>query len=251
MGRRTLLLIAAFVVAALGTVLVFMYAQNAKNAASDGQAIVKVLVAKTQIEVGTTGATASANGAFEQKEVPQSSVVAGALSDAAPLSTLVALVPVFAGQQIIAAQWGATNQISGIVLPPGTIAIQVQLGDVERVGGYVTPGSQVAIFTTGTQPASAGTPAGGVARVLVPKATVLAVGSATATSGQSGSTSGTQTDVSAAILTLAVTQDQFQKILFVTKTPQSPFSGLTLALLGKDSKIDPANQGATVENLFK
>jgi len=251
MGRRTLLLIAAFVVAALGTVLVFMYAQNAKNAAADGQAIVKVLVAKTQIEVGTSGATASANGAFEQKEVPQSSVVAGALSDAAPLSSLVALVPVFAGQQIIAAQWGATNQISGIVLPPGDIAIQVQLGDVERVAGYVTPGSQVAVFTTGTQPATAGTPAGGVARVLVPKALVLAVGSATATSGTSGSTSSAQQAVSAAVLTLAVTQDEFQKILFVTKTPQSPFSGLTLALLGKDSKIDPLNQGATVNNLFK
>jgi len=251
MGRRTLLLIAAFVVAALGTVLVFMYAQNAKNAAADGQAIVKVLVAKTQIDVGTTGSTASANGAFEQREVPASTVVAGALSDAAPLASLVALVPVFPGQQIIAAQWGATNQISGIVLPPGTIAIQVQLGDVERVAGYVTPGSQVAIFTTGTQPATAGTPAGGVARVLVPKALVLAVGSATATSGQSGSTSSAQQAVSAAVVTLAVTQDQFQKILFVTKTPQSPFTGLTMALLDKNSKVDPLNTGATVENLFK
>ena len=251
MGRRTLLLIAAFVVAALGTVLVFMYAQNAKNAAADGQAIVKVLVAKTQIDVGTTGSTASANGAFEQREVPASTVVAGALSDAAPLASLVALVPVFPGQQIIAAQWGATNQISGIVLPPGTIAIQVQLGDVERVAGYVTPGSQVAIFTTGTQPATAGTPAGGVARVLVPKALVLAVGSATATSGTSGSTSSAQQAVSAAVLTLAVTQDEFQKILFVTKTPQSPFTGLTMALLDKNSKVDPLNTGATVENLFK
>ena len=251
MGRRTLLLIAAFVVAALGTVLVFMYALNAKNAAADGQAIVKVLVAKTQIDVGTTGSTASANGAFEQREVPASTVVAGALSDAAPLASLVALVPVFPGQQIIAAQWGATNQISGIVLPPGTIAIQVQLGDVERVAGYVTPGSQVAIFTTGTQPATAGTPAGGVARVLVPKALVLAVGSATATSGQSGSTSSAQQAVAAAVVTLAVTQDQFQKILFVTKTPQSPFTGLTMALLDKNSKVDPLNTGATVENLFK
>jgi Flp pilus assembly protein CpaB len=85
----------------------------------------------------------------------------------------------------------------------------------------------------------------------VPKATVLAVGSTTASSAQSGTTTSTAPPVSAAILTLAVTQEQLQKILFVTKTPGSPFSGLTLALLDKNSKIDPLNQGATVDNLFK
>ncbi len=251
MGRRTLLLIAAFVVAILGTVLVFLYAQNAKNTAAEGQTLVKVLVAKSQIEVGTSGATASANGAFEQQEVAQSSVVAGALADATPLASLVALVPIFPGQQIIAAQWGGTNQATGIALPPGTVAIQVELGDVERVSGFVTPGSLVAVFTTGTQPAGLGSKPGPVARLLVPKATVLAVGSTTASSAQSGTTTSTAPPVSAAILTLAVTQEQLQKILFVTKTPGSPFSGLTLALRDKNSKIDPLNPGASVDNLFK
>ena len=57
--------LAALVVAALGTVLVFLYANNAQNAAQEGQTLVRVLVAKSKIEVGTTGSAASANGAFE------------------------------------------------------------------------------------------------------------------------------------------------------------------------------------------
>ncbi len=250
MGRRTLLLIAALLVAVLGTVLVFLYAQNARNAAQEGQTLVKVLVAKTQIEVGTTGATASTNGAFDLQDIPKENVVPGALSDATPLANLVALVPVFAGQQIISPQWGTAAQTSGLTLPAGTIAIEVALGDPERVAGFITPGSNVAIFTTGTQKATAGAAAGGVARVLLPKIPVLAVGPTTQVGSSTGQSTGAA-QISTAILTLAVTQDQFQKILFVTKTPGSPYNGLTLGLLDKNSKIDPANPGTTVENLFK
>ena len=94
MGRRTLLLIAALVVAALGTVLVWMYAANADKQAQEGQQLVKVLVAKTKIEVGTSGQTASSNGAFEQVTLPQSAVTPNSLSDAAPnVSTGFSAIP--------------------------------------------------------------------------------------------------------------------------------------------------------------
>ena len=246
MGRRTVLLIAALVVAVLGTVLVFLYAQNAKNIAQQGQSLVTVLVAKTQIAVGTNGTTASSNGAFEQQNVPKDTVVAGALSDATPLANLVALVPIYPGQQIISQQWGTSTQTSGLVLPPGTFAVQVALGDPERVAGFVAPGSNVAIFTTGKPTVGAGAAAGPVARVLLPSVPVIAVGSTTTTSTSSSTTS---PPANSAILTLAVTQDQFQKILFVTKAG-GPYTGLILGLLDKNSKIDPANRGTTEANLF-
>jgi len=251
MGRRTVLLIAALVVAALGTVLVFLYAQRADTNAKAGQSLVTVLVAKSDIAVGTSGATASSNGAFEQQQVPTANVVTGALSDATPLANLVAVVPIFPGQQIISQQWAATAQTAGLSLPPGTLAMQVQLGDPERVAGFVTPGSFVAIFTTGTEKGAGA--AGGVptARVLLPKIQVLAVGPATAVAAATGSTSSATEQIPPAILTLAVTQDQFEKILFVTKTPGSSYTGLTFGLLDKNSKVDPANPGTTETNLFK
>ena len=89
MGRRTLLLVAALVVAALGAVAVFLYAENAKNEGDAAQKLVSVLVAKSQIMVGTSGTAASSNGAFQQA-VRAADVVPGALSDVAPIANLVA-----------------------------------------------------------------------------------------------------------------------------------------------------------------
>ena len=141
MGRRTLLLIAALVVAALGTVLVWMYANNANQQAQEGQKLVSVLVAKSKIEVGTSGSTAASNGSFEQVTLPQSAVTQNTLSSSAPIANQVAIVPIFPGQQIISQQWGTAGQTSGLAIPAGQIALSVQLGDPERVAGFVYIGT--------------------------------------------------------------------------------------------------------------
>ena len=72
MGRRTLLLIAALVVAALGTVLIFVYVKNADDRAQADAAPVDVLVATQEVAAGTTAADASNDGAFEIQTVPSS-----------------------------------------------------------------------------------------------------------------------------------------------------------------------------------
>lgn len=249
MGRRTLLLVAALVIAALGTVLVFLYAQNAQNAAQEGQALVKVLVAKTQIETGTTGATASANGAFEEAQVPQSTVVPGALSDASSIANLVAVVPVFPGQQILGQQWGAVAQTSGLALPAGTVAVSVQLDDPQRVAGFVSPGSDVTIFTY----AADGTKDG--VRALLTHVPVVAVGPTTVVSRTTASSDQTQPSnteqIPTAILTLAVSQQQAEKIIFASgKVAATPYAGLWFALEDKNSKVAQGDPGVTSKNLF-
>ncbi len=257
MGRRTLLLIAALVVALLGTVLVFLYAQNAEERAQAGQQPVQVLVAKTTIPAGTTGAAASANGAFELTSVPQANVVPGALSDATPLADQLALATVFAGQQIIAPQWGTQGQSAGLVLPAGKIALSVQLGDPERVAGFVSPGSEVVIFTAGTPTvATTGAPAGqATVRTLLAKIQVLAVGPTVVGSkpnpdGSGSGTSANPEQIPTAILTLAVTQDEAQKIIFASGRGGSGFTLLYFGLMGKDSKVVPTQPGTTGANLF-
>lgn len=251
MGRRTLLLIAALVVAALGTVLVWMYANNADKQAQEGQQLVSVLVAKTKIEVGTSGSTAASNGAFEQVTLPQSAVTAGSLSDSAPIANQVAIVPIFPGQQIISQQWGTSGQTSGLAIPEGQIAISVQLGDPERVAGFVAPGSTVAIFTTGTSGVAAGQGTASV-RLLLSDISVLAVGPTTLVSAAAGASSGNTEQIPAAILTLAVSQDQAQKIIYASgKTGSATYSGLYFALMNADSKVSVANPGANGANLFR
>lgn len=254
MGRRTLLLVAALVVAALGTVLVFFYAQNAENAAQQGQTLVRVLVAKTQIDIGTTGAAASANGAFTEQQVPKANVVSGAVSDAAPLASQVALVPIFPGQQIISQQWGATATTSGLSLPAGTIAMSVQLGDPERVAGFVQPGASIAIMAFGQAKAATGaTPGQASVRTLLAGIPVIAVGPTTVVSKTTASgTSANTEQIPTAILTLAVTQQQAEKIVYASgNVSGSTFSGLYFALMDKNSKITPNDPGVTADNLFR
>jgi pilus assembly protein CpaB len=250
MGRRTLLLIAALVVAALGTVLVFLYAQNADNAAKEGQTLVKVLVAKSKIEAGTNGGTASANGAFEQQEIPQDNVVTGALADPTPLANLVALVPIFPGQQIISQQWGTSAPSAGLSIPAGYLAQSVQLGDPQRVAGFVQPGSTVTIFVSSSG-AGVGTTGPNV-RTLLTGVKVLAVGPSTVVSKSTGTSSGNTESIPTAILTLAVTQDMAKKLVYVASAPGAAYQGMWFALQNADSKVvpPPRDPPVNVGNLF-
>lgn len=239
MGRRTILLIAALVVAALGAVLVFLYANNARNAALDGQERVTVLVATAQIEAGTQGSAAAAAGAFAEKDVPREDLVEGALNSAEPISNLVALSTIFPGQQIIIGQWGATTAVPSVPVPDGQVALSVSLGDPERVAGFVTPGSQVAIFATG----------GPAVRLLLKDITVIGVGATTTAQGQ-GDQEGEQ--ISTAILTLALTQEQAEKVIAAQgKTSDAEYTGLYFALQGKDAPLRVAAPGANNDNLFR
>jgi pilus assembly protein CpaB len=244
MGRRTLLLIAALVVAALGTVLVFLYANNARNEGLANQELVQVLVAKSTIEVGTTGAAASAAGAFEQQEIPRVNVVPGALSDATPLADLAAIAPIFAGQQIIAAQWGSTGQTTGLSIPDGKIALSVQLGDPERVAGFIAPGSTVAIFATG----------GPKVQALLSNVPVIGVGpsGSVPTTSTDGTTNGNVEQIPTAILTLAVTQQEAEKIIYAQgKANPATYTGIYFALMNAKSKVVAGAPGVDGANLFR
>ncbi len=243
MGRRTLLLIAALVVAALGTVLIFVYVKNADDRAQADAAPVDVLVATQQVAAGTTAADASNAGAFEIQEVPTSAAAEGALTDITIISDQVALAPIFPGQQILAQMFGAPGSESGLNVPKDKLAISVQLGDPERVAGFVVPGSEVAIFATVTSPGTGGEST----QVLLPKLEVIGVG-ATSLSTQTVTTdTGEQTteEIPRTILTLAVVQKEAQKVI----SAQSAGS-LYFGLLGDDAKVRTGGP-TTSQNLFR
>ena len=243
MGRRTVLLIAALVVAALGTVLIFVYVKNADDRAQADAAPVDVLVATQGVAAGTTAADASNAGAFEIQEVPTSAAAEGALTDISIISDQVALAPIFEGQQILAQMFGAPGSETGLNVPKDKLAISVQLGDPERVAGFVAPGSDVAIFAT---VAATGTD-GEATQVLLPKLEVIGVG-ATSLSTQTVTTdTGEQTteEIPRTILTLAVDQKEAQKVI----NAQSAGS-LYFGLLGDDARVRTGSP-TTSQNLFR
>jgi pilus assembly protein CpaB len=242
MGRRTLLLIAALVVAALGTVLIFVYVQNVENEAIADQAPVEVLVATQQVAAGTSAADASNAGAFELQEVPTSAAAQGALTDITIISDQVALAPIFPGQQVLAQMFGAPGTETGLNVPEDKLAISVQLGDPERVAGFVSPGSDVAIFATTTATGTVGQST----QVLLTKVEVIGVGATTLSTQTTTTEEGESTteEIPLAILTLAVDQKEAQQVI----NAQSGGS-LYFALLGDEAKVRTGGP-TTSQNLF-
>jgi len=241
MGRRTLLLIAALVVAALGTALVFIYVNGAQQRANQDATLVKVLVASQDVAAGTTAADASAAGAFEEKEVTTSSQADGAISDITAISDEVALAPIFTGQQIQLQMFGSVANTSALSVPKGRDAISVQLGDPNRVAGFVEPGSEVVVFWTSVN--------GTITRVLLPKATVIGVGASTVTTQTTTTDAGATTteQISRAILTLALTKTESQRVIL----GQDQHVGyLYFGLLPVNSHLT-ARAPTTTQNLFK
>lgn len=250
MGRRTVLLLVAVLLAGLGTAMVFLYVQNADARAAKDQRLVRVLFAKTPVAPGTKASDAQAAGAFELREVAANSVAPGALSDTAPIADKVALSPVVVGQQIIAAQFGDAGQTVTLPIPDDKVAISLQLDDPARVAGFVAPGNEVAIMITmapgaGADAAVAVGPQD-FTRVLLPRVQVIATGPTTLVPTTTTDPSGTANteQLPKAIMTLAVSQNEAQRIVYAQTK-----GSLYFALLSKKSKIDTGTP-TDLENLF-
>jgi pilus assembly protein CpaB len=243
MGRRTVLLVVALVVAALGTTMVFLYVNGVNDRALADQEPVQVLVATAPIAAGTTAAEAQGAGALQKRTMSRASVADGALSDITPVADKVALAPIFVGEQILENKFGEPGSTSSLPIPAGKLAVSVQLADPARVAGFVAPGSEVAVFLTIEGRRAAGEE---VTRVLLPRVQVIATGASTVVSTTTTTEGETQTEeLPKALLTLAVTQEEAQKVVYGSQHGQMYFG-----LLTDESQVDSGDAGVTAENLF-
>ncbi|HEY0871589.1 MAG TPA: Flp pilus assembly protein CpaB [Acidothermaceae bacterium] len=220
MGRRTVLLVAAILVAALGAGLVLIYVHDVDQREKAREAPEQILVAKKIIPAGTSGATASAEGDLEFMKVARAAVAPGALASIDPVSNLVALAPIYPGEQILSAKFGKQGAQSLLTIPTaGTMALSVSLSGPARVNGFLAPGSQVAVFLT----------AGGSTKLILSRVTVIAVGTRTLvpSSGQA-----TGADQQSDVVTFGVTAAQAQILIYAQST-----GSLYLSLLTADSTV--------------
>lgn len=240
MGRRTLLLVAALVVAALGTLLIFAYVRDADDRALKDQEPVEVLVAKTLIRAGTLGSAAEKAGAFQLQRIPRSATIEGVLSDPRPVSGLVAVGDIYPGEQIIRAKFATAGDTSVLPIPEGEMAMSVQMGDPQRVAGFVRPGSEISVFITITPQ---GARNGAQTRVLLPRVTVLAVGPTTLKAAPAGQAN--KESLPTAIITVSATQLEAQKLIFGSQS-----GDLYFTLVNEDSEVVAPGTPTDIANLF-
>jgi pilus assembly protein CpaB len=230
MDRRRILLVLAAVIAALGTMLVWLYVRGAEGRAQEQFESVNVIVATQEIAPGETFAAAQQAGKFDQKKVPANTVLTGAQDDLQGLDGTVALTTVYPGEQLISAKWGGTGDIDVtskvIAIPKGKMAVTVNLTDPQRVAGFVQPGSQATVFVSVED--------GKWSRTLLRRVTVLGVGDTSTVTATETTPEGESTSqpIPQTLVTLAVDQTQAERLQWGTN-----FGILGLGLLTDDTKL--------------
>lgn len=244
MGRRTVLLIVAALIAALGTTMVFLYVRGADNRAQAAQAPVQVLKAVAVITPGETLQQAQAAGKIQLGTVPREQVLAGAVDSTETIGTKVALSTIFPNEQIITGKFGEPGEQKVLTIPDGDVAISVNLSDTGRVAGFVSPGSEVAIFWSAP---TAGANGQDAVRLLLPRVQVIAVGATTVISTTTTDPAGAQTteQLPRTLFTLAANQEEAERIMFAASR-----GSLSFALLTEKSDVK-AGPGTTADDLFK
>ncbi|MBA3266177.1 MAG: Flp pilus assembly protein CpaB [Nocardioidaceae bacterium] len=247
MKRKGVLLVVAVVIAAVGASLVLLYVNGLAGAAKANESLVKVLAATEVIEPGQTAEQAQAEGKLALTEIPQSSVVKGALTSVETIGDKVALSTIYPGEQILAAKFGTTAASKQtLTIPKGQLAVSLELSDPARVAGFVTPGSHVVIFVSSAVTATDTTAESNFTRILVPNVEVIGVGETTVLSAASDKADDASTEeVPKTILTVALDQADAERVIFASGT-----GGLTFGLLAEGTKITPG-KGVTSADLLK
>jgi pilus assembly protein CpaB len=167
MGRRTLLLIASILIAALGTALIWLYVQGAETRAQPAVAQVRALFLTSDLAAGTSGEAAAAAVAY--RSIPATDVAGSDLvTSPAQVAQLRLKIPAVRGQILLLSMFGPGTP-AGATQGRGIVSITVS--DPHRVPAQIQPGQQVAVYALGR----------GKPRLVVPSIIVLSVGPQTTT----------------------------------------------------------------------
>ncbi len=243
MDRRRIFLVVAVVVALLGTALVFLYVRGADVRAESRFQTVQVLRATQAIKAGESIDDAAAAGKIAMQPVVRDYLQPGYQTALDGLSGEVASVDIYPGEQIVDAKFGDTVAVtSALPIGEGQMAVSVNLTDTARVAGFVSPGSEVAVYFNGAD--ASGAP---FSRVLLERVPVIGVGSTSSTQTTTTSPEGEQTTeaLPSTLLTLSLDQDDAQRVMYAQGNGE-----LAFALLTDKSKIN-SGPAVTAADLFK
>ncbi len=246
MKRPIVPILVAIGLAFLAGLAVFLYARGAENRALQDQQAVPVYVTNDVVPAGTSLGAAVAQGLAGPTQVsdklsPPSAV--GIVDESN--SGLVAAEDIPAGQVLLAGDFVTEAQQSvSINIPDGMMAVSLVLGDPQKVGSFVRPGSSIAIFDTMTaispENPETGTPTLAT-RPLLDRVEVLAIGAVT----QDNAGAATPDAWSNSLVTVAVDQAQAEKLIHAIQT-----GSLYMALLGENTTLKPS-VGVSDVDLFK
>jgi len=245
MNRRVLLIVAAVVLALVGTGVIYAYVHNADKRAVDSTRAAQVLVAVHEVPAGTTWNDAVKGNYLEEQNVPVDSAPDLALSstDASVPLDEVATASIASGQIVLRPMFAEkTSAIGPLPIPAKQIAVAFSINGPAAVAGFVQPQSEVAVFTTyKLDPTAAAATkngaSGSATKLLFPRILVLATSNTSPTELNNANGGG-------GTITLALTQAQAEQMILASQTSQ-----LYLGLLS-DTSVTNADTGVTYNTKY-
>jgi Flp pilus assembly protein CpaB len=142
---RNLVIAGGLAIVAIAAVLI--YTSNVQNAAKEGQARVKVYVARVDVPAGTPAKDILARGDLIQKEVVQDDQLPGVLISTAGLDNMVLKQDLFTGQQVASAVFVPTSEAASTVAIRGTTrAVGVDVKTANGLVGTLHDGDHVDVY---------------------------------------------------------------------------------------------------------
>ena len=142
---RNLVIAGGLAIVAIAAVLI--YTSNVQNAAKEGQARVKVYVARVDVPAGTPTKDILARGDLIQKEVVQDDQLPGVLISTAGLDNTVLKQDLFTGQQVASAVFVPTSEAASTVAIRGTTrAVGVDVKTANGLVGTLSDGDHVDVY---------------------------------------------------------------------------------------------------------
>lgn len=243
MGRRTLLLIAAVLLAAIGTSVLFLYVNSISGPDTTTAGTATAWAPTTTIRAGTT-----IPADVELVQVPISADAATRgdfIKDRTRIPGQIANRELLAFQPLSESQLGGAVQLpSRLSLDPdkGFVAVTVEVEDAARNADLLGAGSRVAVWVVDPEVTGGGREqTTHQVRLILPDVEIVTIGSTgTIAQGQTNEDGETVAAPagSSALVTLQVTQEEAGKILLADTAGELRFT-----LLAPDTKPTPDSYG--------
>jgi pilus assembly protein CpaB len=207
--RRTIGIVAAVLMAAIGATTLVAYVHSAKNKAQAQDALVNVYVVKKEVPKGAKAQTIKSSVTLEQ--IPQRLEQPGAVDNLAAVDNKVAAVDLQPGDQLVSARLaGSTN--AG---PARMVQVSAELTADRAVGGMVNAGDTVGVYLS-FPPANSSSPTG-TTQLQFQHILVTHVQTTNAPVSQKSGDQVQQVGASNYIVTLALTPAQSERFVFATE----------------------------------
>jgi pilus assembly protein CpaB len=148
-ARRVIGVIAAVLLAAIGTLVLVGFVRGAETRALAGEETVEVLVVDDEIARNTPVDELSASVRLES--VPAKVRAENAVTDLDALDGTVTSVALLPGEQLVTSRFVTPTQLSeqdGVEVPEGLQEVSISLEPQRAVGGRVAPGDVVGVLAS-------------------------------------------------------------------------------------------------------